>query len=1387
MLNVLGPPKLQAHNFSRPVPIFLLAYLACEGGKHDRRRLAALFWPEHPPDDSSLPPLAEDIINQIEARYGSCASQVVTIPLHRSSDKNIYELEEAHSALKLQGFINGVSVDDELTSAVYKLTSRYSHQLAGTPSAKLSRTNLRNALHKLKSLGKGVLVSDGPYVWTEIETDLAALKKAITGDDLDAALNSYKPFLENIEAQLTSSQYEMGTELALWLADSRRTIVRQLQEACVEDAWRQLDAGQTEKVERRVFAALDANDDEGMPAELTGQVLDVLKHCTSPRLAQAQKRLQAFGSYDPLVIGRNRGADLSNVRANSAVIDSSPTLDVVSINLRTWQISSQHLASLMDVKARDERGTLVSQVDSKPRSYVEELFVSSEEGEVIDRFLASDKRGLFLVGPSGSGKSNLLCHSFLNERRRGNLTVFLNARLLHGPDFPVFLRSQVLGSIQQVEQAGFEALDISLAKAKKPLIIYLDAINEHNVDRGPLALLESVVSFVRDTRLFSSVKVVASCRTETWKNYKEVLGDNEPLRGTVFESNAGDAVTVSGFDSERNRKRLFDAYQHYYELSPKRYEAQSESLRQLIKTPFMMSVIAESYSNRKWAGGRLRIPKQLDYLTIFRDMTQRKLRDARHLLNPGDPKRDLFESTLRRCLFTFAERVYEKLVSSSAVMDAQRSPISGEDVSGTANRTDTLSVDELAVADLSTFMEPFSPQSAISPFAALVQLNLLEETTVSTSDFWGTQSEVKAYRFYHDQYTQYWLAAVLSKNVLGRVSTETLAASRDHLESTSEKIACLLDEAKVAPLLAGAVESWLYTNMVEKRKLRDYLVVLFDELAAKPSGLVSYYVGMFLHNLIDKDIISAKELYQNLFIECRLPLKQALAYTYLELWPQIKPDDFRALLDALDAEADGKMVHALADIFVELYRLDSAKVLRLLDKALDSSDRALNFLTASLIKRHSVVKQLTFVAQFALKSFHYSSSGDYDALPLKDFLLKRYNYPLQALISDKSFGLQAQLKPLLYKKLEESGVNSWEQASRAQGNDLFFTSDNGTVQRDVLHEYYKYAVALHNGEYKTLSLRDNREFREMTLRMLTFRPGSVIGYMATMVAAFLASNDETYFDLLLRELLEHDSEASRFSLGVIATQAVYFNPCLASFILDRLRRRFVRHQLDYGYESEEVFSSFISVAATDLGRLGRECLDTLDEVMRAISSSNDSERAAAFGDRLANSNFHPDPKVGLLVVKHLLARGDLRNPFWKPATLRVLAGMLARNPKVLHELLEVEDETGSVLDEIRQHLDNDLLLRKDQVSYQMSWNWFFVSGWTSRQLSYYIIRDLLGGLVQSNSVEDFAKGYRRFFVEMAKGFLTDQKPDYTRLSVAEAMSLAESSRDAVGPSIRGPG
>lgn len=1386
MLNVLGPPKLQAHNFSRPVPIFLLAYLACEGGKHDRRKLAALFWPEYPPDDSALPPLAEDIINQIEASYESRASEVVTISLHRSSDENIYELENAHSALKLQGFITGASLDDDLTSAVYRLTSRYSHQLAGTPSEKLSRTNLRNALHKLKSLGEGVLVSDGPYVWTEIETDLAAFRKAITDDDIDAALNSFKPFLENIEAQLTSSQYEMGTELALWLVNSRRTIARQLQKACVEDAWRQLDAGQTEKVERRVFAALDANEEEGMPAELTGQVLDVLKHCTSSRLAQAQKRLKAFGSYDPLMIGRNQGADLEKVQSSSAVIDSSPTLDVDSVNLKTWQISAQHLSSLMDVQAHDERGTLVSQGDSRPRSYVEELFVSSKECEVIDRFLASDKRGLFLVGHSGSGKSNLLCHSFLKERRKGNFTVFLNARLLRGSDFASCLRSQVLGCIQDSWQTEVGAADVWFAGAGKRLLIYLDAINEFNVERGPLALLESVVNVVRDTQLFSSVKIIASCRTETWKNYKEILGDNEPLRDDVFVSDGGDATTISGFDPERNRKRLFEAYQGYYQLSPKRYETQSEALRQLIRTPFMMSVIAESYSNRGASVVKLRIPKQLDYLAIFRDMTQRKLRDAHHLLYPGDPKRHLFESALRRCLFAFAERVYEKLVGGPTATNPESLAFTGGSSPGRMNRNDTLSVDELAAAEMRTFMEPFSSRSAISPFAALVQLNLLEETTVTTSDFWGVQSEVKAYRFYHDHYAQYWLAAVLNKNVLGRVSTEMLVANRDHLNGIGEKIAQILDEAKVAPLLAGAVESWLYTNMVEQRTLRDYLVVLFDELAAKPSGLVSYHVGMFLHNLVDKGVVSASELYQNLFVECHHPLKQALAYTYLELWPKIRPDLFRALLDALDAEADAKTVHTLADIFVEFYRMDPARVLHMFEKALDSSDGALSFLTTSLLKRQSAVKQLTFVAQFALKSFHYSSSNDYDATPLRDFLLRRYRYPLQALVSDKPFGLQAQLKPLLYRKLEDSGVNSWEQASRVQGNELFFTSDHGIVQRDVLHDYYRYVVALYNEEYEALSLHDNHEFRKTTLRMLTFRAGSVIGYVATMVAALLVSNDVTCFDLLLHELLEHDSRASRFSLGVVATQAVHFDPRLAPSILDRLRHRFVKHQLDQGYESEEVFSSFMSVAAADLDRLGPECLDTLDEIMRVISCSNDPERAAAFGDRLANSNFHPDPKVGRLVVKHLLAREDLHNPFWRPATLRVLAGMSARNPKVLHEYLGSEDQAGGVLDEVRQHLDNDLLLRKDQVSYQMSWNWFFVSGWRSRQLSFYIVRDLLGGLIQSNSVEDFAKGYRRFFVEMAKGYLTDQKIDNTRLSVAEAMSLAESSRHDVGPHMREP-
>lgn len=1373
VLHILGHPSLEGANLKRPVPLLLLAYLAVERGRHKRRELASLFWPETPLGSDMLSPLAEEIVDLLEIHYGGDAAKRVVIPLPRFGIQS-YELDEAHSDLKRRGFVLDITIVDNGAAASYLLTPQFNHQLNGT-LGRLARTNLRNALFKLKSIADGLVITEGQEIWTEVETDLDSFKELLSQNKLDDALTTFRPLLEGIETRLTRSQYELGTELTLWLEGSRTTLIKHLRYACLADAKRLLEAGRTAQTKQRVVKALNIPSAQTLACEGVDELHELLHLCTRSESPKVQGMI-GIPSSAPKPETHGMPAAAPPVLEPTAPPAKIPG----NTRAKLWQVSARHLSSLLDPGAYDEQGRLLSLSDEKPYTFIEQLFVATEESEAINHFVASSQRGLFLIGPSGSGKSNLLCHSFFSQRRQGTLTVFLSARMLSGIDFVTFLKAQVFGQNQTPQALGELLEDLG------PTVIYLDAINECNAPGGAIALIERVSEVLADTSVSPNLKIIASCRTETWKSYQEVTGGQVETIGHLTPALRADVLSVGGFQSERSRKRLFSAYQQYHNLSPKRYEAQSQPLRNLIKSPFAMRVVAESYSNRKPTQRKQRIPSQLDYVVIFRDLTQRKLRDALKLLNPSEPEPDLFKNDLRRCLFSFSHCLYTKLVRTDVPTEVPP-PASVRPSIPLPSGVDAMSIDELAETDLQAFMKPFSVQSAVSPFAALVQLNLIEETTVSTTDFWGEQIDMKAYKFYHDRYAQYWLAAVLNESVLGRVNTSGLLDDPDRLGRVCTTLTQLLESSKSAPLLVGAAEVWLHTNMVGQRNLRDYLVVLCDRLATSSSGLVSYHLGWFLHNLVEQGTVLAKDLYQNLFLECGLPLKQALAYTYLELWPRIAPADIQAFIEALDSETDSKTLHTLADIFVELYRFDATKTLSLLGRALYPCNGAVSFLTASLGRRQSISKQLAFVAQFALKVFHYSKSSDYDPVPLKAFLLEHYHYPLQSLILDQTIGLQAYLKPLLYKKLEDSGVNSWEQASSAQGNSLFFIVDNGIVQRDELYAYYPFVVALHNGDYHSLSLRHNRNFQEATLRMLTFRSGSVIGYVAAIMAASLVANDEKNFDLLLEALLKHDSKASRFSLGVIATQAAVFNPNRAAFVLERLRHKFVPYQLARGYESEEVFSSFISVAATDLPHFGRACRDTLDEILFAISESGDVSRAAAFGDRLVNSNFHPQSEVGHLIVEYLLARKCLDRPQWKVATQRVLAGMLARNPNKLHEFLKAEANSESIIDEVRQHLDNELLVRKDQVSYQMSWNWFFVSGWETKQIRFHVVRDLLGGLVNSNSVEDFAKGYRRFLVELAKSYMIKREESYSQLSASEAHRLAESSRQTIQPATQQPG
>lgn len=1355
MLQTLGSLKLTDSDLGRPLPLLLLAYLDYEGGWHDRRALARLFWPEQPLNDTLLSPTTKHLLDWIEQAFSieRAGEQVVFVKpqqLLPGVFQSERTFEEAQNSLQLHGYIARYKVEKTTSNwrFTYGLTSTYRDELLGQPPLERSQGKLRNVLYKLRALG--LIVEEGKRVQSAVASDYHLLSKALEAGDATQARRLYKPFLQGVERSLAANNYVLGADLAIWLEHARLTLEARVRVPLFGAARECVLTGHRRDVERYVFSALGVG--ERPSYEALDEALILLNACGSERAAEASER---FGE-----VASHRSNDAPQL-SPTAHTPTAFTPDMSALKERAWTLSQGHLAPLLDVSAYGPDGAL--RKEPAPRKYHETLYVPPAESRTVEQFFRSEKRVLLLVGRSGSGKSNLLCHSFLNEVRKGNPALFISARLLFQPEIGAYLRTQLLSEVAAPWRGNVTQFGAWLREQDASFCVYVDAVNEFNRAGGPLALLRELMTLASDVT--DPVKFVVSCRSETWREFQELLGERSSE--SVLEGFPhAEFVLVEGFDDEDDRQRLFAKYQAYHQLVPERYEAQTGSLKQMIRSPFLMSVVAETYTNRETDHQR-RIPKKLNFFRIFRSMTDRKLADANYLLSASNPKRALFEPELQRCLYSFATSVYQKS------LDAKGSSDDTSFMSVDGDRTDALSVRQLSEKQFAPFFTPFGGLDQISVFEALVQLNLIEETVTLEPDAWGEPRQTKAYRFFHDQYAQYWLSAVLSSAVLGRVSSE-LFTSTHMLGQTAQGVANLLGQAGQAPLLVGALEHWFYANMADAQGLKDYLVPLFDRLGAEGSGLAPYYVSAYLFGLVEKGTVEARQLFSELFPQCGAPLKQALALHFLELWPEVAPSDLQAFMGALHERRDRVTLRVLGELFADLYAVDPKRVAAVIDATLHGSETPWDLLSTGVLRRQEFAKQLTFLAHFGLKVLLYGSLAGPEVEQLTSLLTRKYSYLFEALTTDRSVGLRAGVRELLYKKLEESGETSWNQAASAQGNDTFFSADcDGVVQKDLLKRYYTYMVALHNGKLDELTLSEDSDFGQLTFRLLTYRPGSVVGYVSSVITALLIVRRVDHFDPLLAKLLSFDRHVARLSLGSIATTVSLIDSGYSEHILRRLQATLLPHQLAGGYESEEVVPSFISVAATDLLRCESGCRATLTTSIEVLEGIGDQRRVDAFGERLANANFHPNISVGTMVIDQMLRAGGLESPLWRDATLLVMGGMLARHPKTVDALLQRHDKDERVVVDARQRLSDQLVKRKDEVNYQMAWNRFLATGCASTKLRYYIIKVLVGGLVQSNCADDFVKEIRRFFVELARGYLTDQRLTYDFLSEEEALLSAQ--------------
>ena len=1053
----------------------------------------------------------------------------------------------------------------------------------------------------------------------------------------------------------------------------------------------------------------------------------------------------------------------------------------------TWRVSSDHLRTVMNPTRYDANGAPGSDGDdgAQRSAFTEDLFVAPGEASRIEGFFTSRKRGLAIVGGSGIGKSNLLCHFFLRERRAGRPCLFLAARNLRDPDLLAFLE-QVAKRIDRSWR--LRHLAAFVGQQGQPLTVFVDAVNEYSGPGGPADLLEKLIAVAQDDTHFKPLRLVFTCRSEVWDDYRG--DDTSPLDSAVFFT--ADAFRLEGFDDVRRRAELFSAYQKFFNLRPETYQRLAPSVQSLIRHPFMLAMVAETYSNQPDVSGvaplpgRV-IPRDLDYFELFTHLTRRKLDDARWLDRRG---KEVLPSLIEGCLYQFARLLFRRLAEEDATPDDDV-PVVGRAARTTAGLGDGVRrsrIDE--DPDFQTFLKVGRAGSQISAFDATLQVGLLEMLLVEELDSLLTPRQGRIYKFFHDQYSQYWLAAVYNKEVLRVIKGETLGAPE--LTRLVEKITDLIHRSATAPVLAGAIDHWLHSNMrLPPSNGGDLLLPLLNGLSESDSGAVRHYVRSFLVSLLVRRIVAPDILYQHLFREGNraLCIGMAEAFDVMEAGAGLPPELFRQFLDSCSDEHAEAVIERLADIFAQRFSVSSRGTLQYLDRALDSL-AGLPAAKAVIRLRSLIRRQVPFLLRFSYFAVVGAFGQPYTLGRLVGFARRKYSLVLNAIVrsrepSIRGRGLTGGVVRLLYGPLEAHGAGLWRRFGAAMslsGNDRLFVANDGVVQRDVVYEFLPYAVALHNGDVASASLAPGSPFRQLIIRMLSFRVTSVIGYFAVVVLPVLLIRQWAVVEGIIDDLIVINTPSCRYFGPLLLVNLSYADQTLSERCLRLLHKKilpwFQSHNYELEYELDWLVVHSFGIAATDVRTLWPSCAGIVESVFQHLERGQDEPTIARCGDELAKASFF-DPALGERLLAMMLDRGSLDHPLWRTCTLKVMAGLLARSPSMLDRLLKDRGIGESVEREARRFLTETLIQARDVLIGQVTQNRFLVRAMVSdARLRYLIVKVTVGGLAQSNSERDFVKEIRRFTVELVAAYLGDRNDDrqYGTLSVEETLAEAQSRR-----------
>ena len=406
---------------------------------------------------------------------------------------------------------------------------------------------------------------------------------------------------------------------------------------------------------------------------------------------------------------------------------------------------------------------------------------------------------------------------------------------------------------------------------------------------------------------------------------------------------------------------------------------------------------------------------------------------------------------------------------------------------------------------------------------------------------------------------------------------------------------------------------------------------------------------------------------------------------------------------------------------------------------------------------------------------------------IKRLLFEKYKFIFDSIYGNSNNPISSKIKERVFAFLEAAGIQQWNKGignieTGRQINNYFFIEYSDTkskikIQREQLDRYFKYFIDLFN---ETLDAKNELSFINNSMEMIEFGKFSINGYLSTIALNVyimqVSINKQKTIDTITSIILSNPTESNYFFLSIFIDNLLKINNQTPEFYLDILNtsKKIINPLI---IEGQLDFNPFYYLDNSFFDNNPDEGI--FSEITNQFFVIKSPEIIKRITPKLNYISFLENKKPSRYVAGKIFELNILNNEIWRDSLLTFLASCFENDRDYILTLLS-KSKNSLVINEwqLINKTNPSILSLHFPRSYQIKWNEFIINGFIeNKRIRYYLIRDLIGGLIQSNSVEDFSKEFRKFIVELTKSYYEESNVFIKSLSIEEVYSNTISKKD----------